>query len=97
MFMIIVSVSAALAYTRSGGDLSSIIPSRTSSLRKKKQEDSQSSGVMEQEPIEYSEAEEAPAVGDHQELQRFPDYPGWLWDPASEEWVADPEYDHSDQ
>jgi uncharacterized membrane protein len=97
ILMGIVSVSAALAYTRSGGDLSSIIPSRTSSLRKKKQEDSQSSGVMEQEPIEYSEAEEGPAIGDHQDLQRFPDYPGWLWDPASEEWVADPDYDHSDQ
>lgn len=97
MFMIIVSVSAALAYTRSGGNLSSIIPSRTSSLRKKKQEDSQSSVVIEQESIEYSEEEEAPSIGDHQELQRFPDYPGWLWDPANEEWVADPEYDHGDQ
>jgi hypothetical protein len=97
MFMIIVSVSAALAYTRSGGNLSSIIPSRTSSLRKKKQEDTQSSEVIEQESIEYSEEEEAPSIGDHQELQRFPDYPGWLWDPANEEWVADPEYDHGDQ
>jgi uncharacterized membrane protein len=97
MFMIIVSVSAALAYTRSGGNLSSIIPSRTSSLRKKKQEDTQSSEVIEQESIEYSEEEEAPSIGDHQELQRFPDYPGWLWDPANEEWVADLEYDHGDQ
>ncbi len=97
ILMVIASVSATMAYTRSGGNLSSLIPNSTSSLRKKKQEDAQSSVSMEQEPIEYSEEEELPPNGGNQELQRFPDYPGWLWDPATEEWVADPEYDHDDQ
>jgi len=93
----IASVSAALVYKRSGGDLSSIIPSKPSSSRKKKQEDSQFLEATEGEPIQYSEKEEALLIDDKQELQSFPDYPGWLWDPVSEEWVADPEYDHGNQ
>lgn len=25
-------------------------------------------------------------------LERFPDYPGWLWDSSKQEWVSDPDY-----
>ena len=32
-----------------------------------------------------------------QELQRFPDYPGWLWNPSTEEWVEDPDYENPEQ
>ena len=26
-----------------------------------------------------------------------PDYPGWLWDPATQQWVPDPNYQHPNQ
>jgi len=25
-------------------------------------------------------------------LERFSEYPGWLWDPDRQEWVPDPDY-----
>ena len=96
MLIAIASISAALAYSRNGGDISSLI-------RGKKPppsiggENNPSQQPAEQVPIEESVEGEEPAIIEKQELQRFPDYPGWLWDPIGEEWVADPEYDHDDQ
>ena len=25
-------------------------------------------------------------------LERFSEYPGWLWDPSKQEWVPDPDH-----
>jgi hypothetical protein len=32
------------------------------------------------------------SVEDTSNFERFPDYPGWLWDPSNEEWIPDPDY-----
>ena len=96
MLVLIASISAALAYTRNGGDLSSLIPSRQSSTARRK-EYTPFPLSEEQEPAVEPVEEEEPTIIEKQELQRFPDHPGWLWDPSGEEWVADPEYDHGDQ
>ena len=93
----IASISAGMAYSRNGGDISSLIRGKKSSPSIRK-ENTQSPQPVEQEPIdEEPVGGEEPATSEKQELQRFPDYPGWLWDPSGEEWVADPEFDHGDQ
>ena len=80
-----------------GGDISSLIRGKKSSPSIRK-ENTQSPQPVEQETIdEEPVGGEEPATSEKQELQRFPDYPGWLWDPSGEEWVADPEFDHGDQ
>ena len=94
LLVAVASASAALAFTRNGGDISSLIRGNkpTPGARKERTPTSQ---PAEQETTE--EPAEDPAVAGKQELQSFPDYPGWLWDPSGEEWVADPEYDHGGQ
>jgi hypothetical protein len=95
MLVLIASISAALAYARNGGDISSLIPGRPSSGRRKEYTPFPPS--EEREPTDEPVEEDEPATSEKRELQRFPDHPGWLWDPSDEEWVADPEYDHGDQ
>jgi hypothetical protein len=96
MLVAIASISAALVYARNGGDIPSLIRGKASP-RSIRGENTQSAQPVEQEPIEETVGSEEPATSEKQELQRFPDYPGWLWDPSGEEWVADPEFDHGDQ
>ena len=96
MLVAIASISAAMAYNRNGGDISSLFRGKASSPSTRK-EDTQSPQPVEQDPMEEPVGSEEPATGEKQELQRFPDYPGWLWDPSGEEWVADPEFDHGEQ
>jgi hypothetical protein len=96
ILVVIASISAVMAYSRSGGDISSLIAGKKESPGRRPEDTTH----HHQESQDYTEE---PAAGgdqgssDNQELQRFPDYPGWLWDPSSEEWVADPEYDHGNQ
>jgi len=87
----IASASAAMAYTRNGGEISSLIRGNSPSSAARKNHTPSSN------PVEQDPTEEPMEAAEEQELQRFPDYPGWLWDPSGEEWVADPEYDHGDQ
>jgi hypothetical protein len=96
MLVAIASISAAMAYNRNGGDISSLLRGKASSPSTRK-ENTQSPQPVEQDPMEEPVGSEEPATGEKQELQRFPDYPGWLWDPSGEEWVADPEFDHGEQ
>ena len=96
MLVAIASISAAMAYNRNGGDISSLIRGKATSPSTRK-ENTQSPQPVEKEPMEGPVGSEEPETGEKQELQRFPDYPGWLWDPSGEEWVADPEFDHGDQ
>ena len=94
LLVVIASASAAFAYTRNGGEISSLIRSKTQSSGARK------GHTPSAKPAEQGHMEEPPeetATEEKQELQRFPDYPGWLWDPSGEEWVADPEYDHGEQ
>ena len=92
LLLAIAAVVGAIAFTRGGRGLPSVIPARSESQRAPREE-----ATRAQEPTtpraDQGEAtnQEAP------ELQRFPDYPGWLWNPSTEEWVEDPEYEHSEQ
>ena len=93
LLIAVAAVFGALAFSRAGGNLSSIIPSRTGPERPHKEE---RATHEQQSPLPGGSAGEPPSQQDT-ELQRFPDYPGWLWDPSNEQWVADPEYDQGEQ
>ena len=85
------AIAGAIAFTRGARELSSVIPSRSGSQRPPTEET-----TGPQEPT-TPRAEEEVTSQETPELQRFPEYPGWLWNPITEEWVADPEYEHSEQ
>ena len=82
-----------MAYTRNGGDISSLIRGKKTPPGNVDVH-TPSPHPVEQETIDEPVEIEEPAIGEKQELQRFDDYPGWLWDPDNEEWVPDP--DHSE-
>jgi len=95
--VVIASASGALAYSRAGGNITSMIQRKPTRSNIKEKENYENPADFEDEPPENTVEEQDPAIGNSQELQRFPDYPGWLWDPAKEEWIADPEFDHGNQ
>ena len=84
------AVGAALfAFSRSGGDIDELLgklPVGGGSA-----EHAASDGIADNDPpsVDYDRAGGVPESG----LESYEDYPGWLWDPAKEEWVPDPEYD----
>ena len=92
LLVAVAAILGAIALTRGGRELSSIIPARSGSQRPPK-------GVttVSQEPKAPLADEEQVTAREGPELQRYPDYPGWLWNPSTEEWVEDPEYEHSEQ
>ena len=97
LLVAIASVSVALAYSRGGGNTSSIIRSKTNPPNMKRKENYELSIEDEEESPEYPEIEQEPKTEDRQDLQRFPDYPGWLWDPSKEEWISDPDFENGNQ
>jgi len=97
LLVAIASVSVALAYSRGGGNISSIIRSKTNPPNMKRKENYELSIEDEEESPEYPEIEQEPKTEDRQDLQRFPDYPGWLWDPSKEEWISDPAFENGNQ
>ena len=92
----IASISAAIAYSRNGGEISSLLRGKPASPRTR-EGDTPAPQPSEQEPIAEAVGDEEQGTAENGELQRFEDYPGWLWDTSAEEWVADPEYNHGDQ
>ena len=93
LLLAVAAVVGAIAFTRGGRDLSSIIPARSGSQRPPREE-----ATTEQEEPTATRAEQGEATDQEaQELQRFPDYPGWLWNPSTEEWVEDPDYENPEQ
>ena len=92
LLVAVAAIVGAIAFTRGGRELSSIIPARSDSHRTPRGE---TTGPQETTAPRAHEEEVTAQEGP--ELQRYPDYPGWLWNPATEEWVADPEYDVSEQ
>ena len=92
LLVAVAAIVGAIAFTRGGRGLSSVIPSRSASQRPTMGE-----AAISQEPTAPRADEEAVTTQEAPELQRFPDYPGWLWNPNTEEWVEDPEYEHSEQ
>ena len=90
IFLLLGSVTAGLVYSRSGRDISSLL----GSLRGDHSEPPKGPEVIPQstsnqsiQPEDKSEPESA-----SNQLQTFSEYPGWLWDPVEEEWVADPNF-----
>ena len=43
-------------------------------------------------PAEFSDDHGEKRPDFNQNLQKFEDHPGWLWDPSNEEWVPDPNF-----
>ena len=43
-------------------------------------------------PAEFSDDHGEKKSDFNQNLQKFEDHPGWLWDPSNEEWVPDPNF-----
>ncbi len=39
-----------------------------------------------------NEGKNKESVEETSNFERFPDYPGWLWDSSNEEWIPDPDY-----
>ena len=97
LILVIVSMSSVLAYSRVGGNIPSIINRKPATSKSKAEEDSEQTSEDPEETKTISKEERETEIEQSQELQRFPDYPGWLWDPTNEEWVADPEFDHGSQ
>ncbi len=85
-------VSAAVAFSRSGGDLSSVFHSNRSKAKEKTIQPIPSQEGVVNEPKSNTE-QRSENSSDLKDLQSFPDYPGWLWDPSKEEWVPDPNHD----
>ncbi|MBI88362.1 MAG: hypothetical protein CMB67_04990 [Euryarchaeota archaeon] len=85
------SASAGFAYYRStrNSPLHSLAGNKNNRKPQKKEKFEQSFFQVEDaktqmESIESNQEEDA--------LQSYSEYPGWLWDPSTEEWVPDPEY-----
>ena len=52
-------------------------------------------GEFSKSPVSLSgiiEGDAGTATSSESSMERFDDHPGWLWDPNTEEWVPDPEY-----
>ena len=92
LLVAVAAIVGAIAFTRGGRELTSIIPARSGSQRPPREEK-----TVSQEPTAPRADEEEVTNQEGPELQRYPDYPGWLWNPSTEEWVEDPEYEHSEQ
>ena len=88
------AASAALTFSRTGGNLSSLFPSNNSRGRKKNRESSPTNSLEAVANQEQNEPDEHtnPKVSDS--LQKHDEHPGWLWDPIEEEWVPDPDFGH---
>lgn len=88
LVLILGSVIAALAYYRKEGDIRTVFDS----LRGDRSGGPKGSETIPQSTSDQSinpEGKSKPESTSAQ-LQTFSEYPGWLWDPVEEEWIADP-------
>ena len=92
LLLAVAAIAGAIAFTRGGRELSSVIPSRSGSQGFPREEE-----TVSQEPTIPRADEEEVTTQETPELQRYPDYPGWLWNPSTEEWVEDPDYENPEQ
>jgi len=72
-------------YTRSEGNLKSIFDSINRSI---KNEESEINYPIEEEYLRSPQSTQDTST----KLEKFDEYPGWLWDPSKEEWVPDPSH-----
>ena len=88
LILILGSVITALAYSRKEGDIRTVFDS----LRGDRSGGPKGSETIPQSTSDQSinlEGKSKPESTSAQ-LQTFSEYPGWLWDPVEEEWIADP-------
>tara|TARA_B100000686_G_scaffold281016_1_gene302491 strand:+ start:2151 stop:6644 length:4494 start_codon:yes stop_codon:yes gene_type:complete len=97
LLLLIAAVSAAVAFSKSGGDISSLLPSSFPVERGSPEGPDPFPKAAETQSMPPSNLQQSETENPHQTLQTFSDHPGWLWDPSEEEWVPDPEYDHGEQ
>ena len=90
------AASAAVTFSRTGGDLSSILPSRYSRRSKKNMLSSPTNSLETIANQEQNQSDEHTNLKTSNSLQKHEEHPGWLWDPIEEEWVPDPDFGHGD-
>ncbi len=86
--------AAALLYQRAGGDLKALLD-RTPSVWKRRESRDHDAHALDEGELWDSEPEVEPEPEVEQSepnLERFSEYPGWLWDPDRQEWVPDPDH-----
>ncbi|MDP6662293.1 MAG: S8 family serine peptidase [Candidatus Thalassarchaeaceae archaeon] len=85
---------AAALYQRAGGDLKALF-NRKQSVWEQPESRAHDAHALDEEELWDSEPEVEPEPEVEQSepnLERFSEYPGWLWDPDRQEWVPDPDY-----
>ena len=90
------AASAAVAFSRSGGDLRGLVPPSLSRAGEDPEGPDPFPKAAENQPTQNSPSQQSEPVPVQQNLQAYPDHPGWLWDTTKEEWVPDPDYNHGE-
>ena len=94
ILMLLGAASAAVAFSRSGGDLSTLVRHSLSRAGGTPEGPDPFPKAAENQPTQSSPSQQTEPTQVQQTLQAYPDHPGWLWDTTKEEWVPDPDYDH---
>ncbi len=98
LFISILAAAAILLYSRSGGDIAGVM---SGLLSLGTQDEGYSSESIihhdaaqheQQEAPQEESIDRTPQSQNENNLERFSEYPGWLWDADNEEWVPDPDY-----
>ncbi|HJL54605.1 MAG TPA: S8 family serine peptidase [Candidatus Thalassarchaeaceae archaeon] len=102
LLIVTLAGAAALLYQRNGGTLKALLD-RTPSVWKQRESHGHDAHALDEGELWDSEpeteAESNPGADSDPEteqsepkLERFSEYPGWLWDSDKQEWVPDPNH-----
>jgi hypothetical protein len=94
LLIVTLAGAAALLYQRSGGDFKALFNRKTSvwGQRESRGHDAHASDEGELWDYEPEVESEPEAQQSESNLERFSEYPGWLWDSNMQEWVPDPDH-----
>jgi hypothetical protein len=93
LLIVTLAGAAALLYQKSGGNLKALLDRMPSVGKQRESAEYDAYSTDEDEEWWDSEQEDEPeAEQSEPNLERFSEYPGWLWDPSKQEWVPDPDH-----
>jgi hypothetical protein len=93
LLIVTLAGAAAILYQKSGGNLKGLLDRMPSVGMQRKSTEYDAYPTDEDEEWWDSEQEPEPeAEQSEPNLERFSEYPGWLWDPSKQEWVPDPDH-----
>jgi len=93
LLIVTLAGAAALLYQKSGGNLKALLDRMPSVGKQREPAEYDAYSTDEDEEWWDSEQEDEPEAGQSEpNLERFSEYPGWLWDPIKQEWVPDPDH-----